>query len=286
MRTPAELNSTCPSAITRLKQQRRAKKYQSKKNKDLASNKHPRRLRQLRQPRSVIKSHLKTARIEVPEDDIAELIENWKSILKYCDSKKKYTIEQRIAFWKQLATAKYPMFEKKPSLIRHAGNGVFVTKWYPYCPVGALLPFDGVAQPSRPSNRDGIWAGGGYYLVLTPYEEPTVHFGNFVNNPVSSELEPEEYQRRVYPTQQRLDVQNCNLQGQMIIIPGGNNMHTFRMETAKMLTSGTELLGPYGRGYHAGYRREGVPVSSNDPPTPEPRPAAQQPRWPMWSSRT
>ena len=283
MKTPTETYSSRPSAIKRIKKQRRAKKYQTKKENELEEEKHSKRVKPLRQPKSAIKRHLEARAIGFPEEEITELTKTWKSILKYSDTKKKITIENRIAFWVELASAKYPLFEKKASNIRQAGKGVFVTNWYPYCPKGAMLPFVGEIQRGRPATGDCI-AVGTHCLALTPFEEPTIHFGNFVNNPIRSGLDPEEYNRRAFQVPQRLDIQNCKLEGQIVV--GSVEWHTLRMEVMKALPPGTELLGPYGRAYQAGHRSEGFAVSSSDPPTPHHRPADHQPRWPEWSSRT
>ena len=286
MKTESELTTTRPSSINRIKKQRRSKRYQTQKIKDLERKKNIRTLRKHVRPSSAVKNHLTAIGMEVPQADLSELTKNWKTILEHCDYRKKITIEDRITFWNGLATSKYPMFVKRASMIRNAGQGVFVTPWYPYCPKGAMLPFHGIIwnSPSPPTDRDCIGPPGNHYVVLTPFEEPTVHFGNFVNNPLSSDLAPEEYRRRVHDTTQRLDVQNCKLEGHIIL--GSLRTHTYRMETMKTLLQGVELLGPYGRAYRAGHRQANFAVRPSDPPTPLPSTAAEQPRWPEWSSRT
>jgi hypothetical protein len=143
------------------------------------------------------------------------------------------------------------MFVKKTSDIHDAGHGVFVSHWYPYCPAGAFLVFNGKLSTDPPNDKDSIHISNELKLELVSDEYPVVYFGNFVNNNGQPGVKPNRHWTRAWGPVQDLTVANCKLTGKFY---SETNQHSFRMQTIKVVSPRFELLGPYGSAYSAGHR--------------------------------
>ena len=217
--------------------------------------------------------------------DMDQVISNWTSIKKMCRDKD-YTCEFKKRFFIKLHQSKFPLFEKKMSKIKCGGNGVYVTRWYPYAPIGCYLPFYGKVTGTPSKDMDCIYISEALRLELVQFEEPTVHLGNFVNNSLSSRWTPDEVTDQLWTPSARQDyrVLNARLIGQYY--PSTHD-HTYRMETTLNVPYGYEVLGPYGTKYRAGHRLADWPEAKGHDWTKEEWEAyTAVMQWPEMPSRT
>jgi len=208
-------------------------------------------------PREEIMAHLGEEYRKLPMKEVDLIVSNWKKIKDHCIDKK-FNLAKRLQFFRDLAVHKYPLFEVKPSHIAGAGRGVFVSRWYPFAPVGAMLPFTGCVFYPPPADCDCVWISDLEQLVLKMDEDPVRHHGNLVNNCLSTTLDLEASRRLLTEEAGPQDyrVAHCEITGKYY---GRNNTHGLRMEMVEKALSGYEVLGSYGTRYRAGHRSRDFP---------------------------
>ena len=163
-----------PKVNKKVQKAKRRNKYIKERQRDLEAALYGLSYSLTSKPRSEVRRALERNKLELADKDFEELVSNWSRVKEYCNCKEGYTVGQRIQFWNKLAKSKFPMFVKKTSDIHDAGHGVFVSHWYPYCPAGAFLVFNGRLSTDPPNDEDSIHISDELKLELVSDEYPVV----------------------------------------------------------------------------------------------------------------
>jgi len=189
-------------------------------------------------------------------DDFAQVLltaRRWFDLQYNANPRSNLTQADRLQCFQRIQMSSEPLLIVKPSLIKGAGLGVFVSDWYPYCPPGAVYGFVGemVSGPVFPDG-DSVHINKHKRLLLTkdhPLEAKHLHPANYINCPIRGILSADEYSERLVDpliTKQNLRCSNCDISQTTVKI-------------SQRLKPGTELLVRYGKQYTLP-----VPSSSED----------------------
>jgi len=267
-------------SYTRKLRRIRAEQYQPSRAR--AANRH---LSPYEIDREEIREHIAAKRLGVSPYDEDLIVTNWTRLKKICTDSK-FTIQTFEDFFNQLQGCKFPLFERRASQLKNGGFGVFVTRWYPFAPVGAVLWFHGELVRDPPADSDCIYLNRDWSLLLTSFEEPPVHLANFVNNALGPSLDSRQVAERLCrgPIRQNYQTNNCKIIGKLDLARG---THSYRLETTLRVYSQMELLCAYGQRYRTGHRSADFPqLPGEDYTYEDAEREVQTPRWPSMPSRT
>ena len=191
---------------------------------------------------AMARHQIKQKRYTLSNEVLAKLTRTWITMQQMARTDGVIFLSQRIDYFLRLQKGTYPLLEVKPSLIKGAGLGVFVTTWFPYCPMGAPFPFAGpVVGPPFP-DCDSIYISKDKRKLLKQDHPPAERgwdAANYINRPLSKDLTGREYSRRLdnpLVVKQNMRRSNCSISGMLV-------------KTKNPIPAGHELLVPYGAQY-------------------------------------
>jgi len=139
------------------------------------------------------------------------------------------------------------MFEVKPSKIKGAGNGVFVSFEQFEVPAGTIIPYTGRIKNQMPTDpiqlQYTVGLPNGKFLWCNHKYKQGTPLANWINRPLPSNVKKSEIpgllRTKNQKPYQNMKAANCDL----VVTPDGKGAY---VKLKKTLKAGTELLVSYG----------------------------------------